>query len=228
MTSQPASSSPSTRCQAIVLAAGRGQRFDPSGQQCKLNQKLDDGRTVIQATVQTVAQVFPEFLIIARETKAPHSATLDAECLQRYEAHLRFCPDAEKGMGHSLAFGFAQLAPECEACLVVLADMPWLQISTLQRLRDQLLHNLDTRGSTIIAPTYQGQRGHPVGFTRSHFAELMTLHGDQGARALLKSYPVQEIAVDDVGVLRDLDTPADLGELKYLHTEMSLSALNSR
>ena len=29
---------------AIVLAAGRGQRFDPSGQQFKLNQKLQGWR----------------------------------------------------------------------------------------------------------------------------------------------------------------------------------------
>ena len=206
MTSHPASSSPSTRCQAIVLAAGRGQRFDTSGQQFKLNQKLDDGRTVIQATVQTVAQVFSEFHIIARA-----ASNFEAQFLQRYGAHLRLCPEAEKGMGHSLAFGVSQLAPECEACLVVLADMPWLQVTTLQHLRDQLLRDLDVATATIIAPTYQGQRGHPVGFARVHFADLMSLQGDQGARALLKSNQVHEVAVDDVGVVRDLDTLADLG-----------------
>lgn len=194
------------RCQDIVLAAGRGQRFDPSGQQFKLNQKLKDGATVIHRTVETVAQVFSEFQIVARA-----ASNFEAQFLQRYGAHLRLCPEAEKGMGHSLAFGVSQLAPECEACLVVLADMPWLQVTTLQRLRAQLLRDLDVATTTIIAPTYQGQRGHPVGFARVHFADLMSLQGDQGARALLKSYPVQEIAVDDVGVLRDLDTPADLG-----------------
>ena len=93
---------------------------------------------MIHRTVQTVAQVFSEFHIIARA-----ASNFEAQFLHRYGAHLRLCPDAEKGMGHSLAFGVSQLAPECEALLVVLADMPWLQVATLQHLRDQLLRDLD-------------------------------------------------------------------------------------
>lgn len=205
MMTTTASALPATRCHAIVLAAGRGKRFDPSGQQFKLNQQLKDGVSVIQRTVESVAQVCSEFHIIARDT-----SNFDAQFFLQYGANLRVCPQADLGMGHSLAFGVAQLSQACEAVLVVLADMPWLQVSTLRLLRDQILRDLDEGGPTILVPTYQAQRGHPVGFARRHFAELMKLEGDQGARALLKTYAVREMPVDDVGVLRDLDTPADL------------------
>jgi molybdenum cofactor cytidylyltransferase len=57
---------------------------------------------------------------------------------------------------------------------------------------------------------YQGKRGNPVGFDRRHLPQLLALEGDQGARGILKQYPVQEVDVDDAGILQDIDTPQDL------------------
>jgi molybdenum cofactor cytidylyltransferase len=55
-----------------------------------------------------------------------------------------------------------------------------------------------------------GRRGNPVGFGRVHLQALLALQGDRGARGLLQSCPVTEVAVDDPGIFRDIDTPADL------------------
>jgi molybdenum cofactor cytidylyltransferase len=66
-------------------------------------------------------------------------------------------------------------------------------------------------GAEIVVPTYASKRGHPVGFAQCHFAELMHLRGDQGARSLLQKYTVYELALDDPGILQDIDTPDDLG-----------------
>jgi molybdenum cofactor cytidylyltransferase len=55
-----------------------------------------------------------------------------------------------------------------------------------------------------------GRRGNPVGFGRVHLAALLALSGDQGARRLLQSCPVTEVAVADPGIFQDIDTPADL------------------
>ncbi len=55
-------------------------------------------------------------------------------------------------------------------------------------------------------------RGHPVGFARRHYAALAELTGDEGAKAILAEHRdrLQLIEVADAGVLRDIDTPADI------------------
>jgi molybdenum cofactor cytidylyltransferase len=59
---------------------------------------------------------------------------------------------------------------------------------------------------------YRGTRGHPVAIAARYFTELLTLSGDEGARALLSAHraEIELIAVDDPGALRDVDTRADL------------------
>jgi molybdenum cofactor cytidylyltransferase len=83
--------------------------------------------------------------------------------------------------------------------------MPHLQRGTVLRVADAL-----AAGAQIAAPMHQGRRGNPVGFGRSHLQALCRLSGDVGARALLQAHPVTCIAVDDPGVLRDIDVPQDL------------------
>jgi molybdenum cofactor cytidylyltransferase len=109
-------------------------------------------------------------------------------------------------MGHSLACG-AQHVPTPAALLVALGDMPAIRTETVRRVRRALAD-----GAAIAVPTHQGRRGHPVGFAAAVQAELGRLHGDQGARAVLQQHAarVQEIPVDDTGILCDVDTPADL------------------
>jgi molybdenum cofactor cytidylyltransferase len=51
-----------------------------------------------------------------------------------------------------------------------------------------------------------------VAFGARFLPELGALDGDRGARDLLLQHPaaVQELPVDDPGILRDVDRPADL------------------
>jgi molybdenum cofactor cytidylyltransferase len=67
-------------------------------------------------------------------------------------------------------------------------------------------------GSPIAAPAYQGQRGHPVGFSAAFGGALRALHSDAGARELLQRHAAEItlIACDDAGTLADIDTPSDL------------------
>ena len=66
-------------------------------------------------------------------------------------------------------------------------------------------------GQLIVVPTYKGQDGHPVRFDASLVPALAQLSGERGARHLLLRYPPLRIPLDDAGVIRDMDTPADLG-----------------
>jgi molybdenum cofactor cytidylyltransferase len=183
----------------ILLAAGRGARFDSSGKQNKLLQVLASGDSVARTSARHMLAALPTVLAAVR----PGNPTLAAQ-LAGAGCRVAVCATAEQGMGATLAFAMEQLR-EADAWLIALADMPSVQASTLQSLRDALQD-----GADIVQPTYRGAPGNPVGFSRLHLAQLLQLGGDQGARALLKAHPVTRIAVEDPGILQDIDTPADL------------------
>jgi molybdenum cofactor cytidylyltransferase len=109
-------------------------------------------------------------------------------------------------MGASLACG-VEASAEAAGWVVALADMPWIEASTIRRVADAI-----AAGASLAAPCYRGERGHPVGFAASHRAALLALGGDEGARAILSraGASLLRVDVDDPGVLRDVDTAGDL------------------
>ena len=191
----------------LVLAAGRGRRFDPGRPAAKLIAPLG-GRPVILCTVLPLLDQFGHCHVVLHELwrRAP-ALTQVADQLTAAGATLLYCPAADLGMGRSLAFGIDILARSLDPdrVLVSLADMPWIRAETLAALAA-----LGSDPELIAAPSHDGRRGHPVLFGRSHLPALAGLDGDQGARALLQTRFVTSVAVDDPGVLRDIDTLADL------------------
>jgi len=62
----------------------------------------------------------------------------------------------------------------------------------------------------VVVPVYQGQRGHPVRFSKTCGSQLMALRGQQGAASLLQSHELSELQVNDIGCVTDIDTLQDL------------------
>jgi molybdenum cofactor cytidylyltransferase len=58
-----------------------------------------------------------------------------------------------------------------------------------------------------------GKRANPVLFDRSTFADLRSISGDVGGRALFSKYPVEWLPWNDTLLLMDVDTPADYQNL---------------
>lgn len=107
------------------------------------------------------------------------------------------------GMGDSIAAGVtanAQLA----GWLVVLGDMPFILPSTIEQVLAQVVDDC------ISVPVQDGEYGHPVGFGRSFAEGLKALSGDRGAKPIFAQGRVVEVAVDDPGVLWDVDVPEKL------------------
>jgi molybdenum cofactor cytidylyltransferase len=128
---------------------------------------------------------------------------------------LRFAhqPDWALGMASSLRAGVEALPPAIAGALIALGDMPAVSPDSVRAL----VAALDpAAGRTICVPIARGERGHPVLFAAQHFAELRALAGDSGARALLERHAerVARVAVDDAGVLVDVDTPEALAALR--------------
>jgi len=181
----------------ILLAAGRGTRFGSH----KLLHRLPDGTPMALAALRNLAPSVDSVIVVVR----PEDSEL-IQLLSQEQARIVPCANAEQGMGASLACG-VRAAPEGDAWLIALADMPDVPPAAIAALTAQL-----QAGAPLVAPTYQGQRGHPVGFSRAFYPELAALTGDRGARHLLDQHAEQLrlIAVDEPGILRDIDTPGDL------------------
>jgi molybdenum cofactor cytidylyltransferase len=114
---------------------------------------------------------------------------------------------APRGMGDSLAAGIGHISRQgFDACLIALADMPWIRDETLQRLVQSLAE------VPVVVPVWDGRWGHPVGFAAKYYPELCRLSGDRGARAVLQRHMTTNsmVVVPDPGVVQDVDTTANL------------------
>jgi molybdenum cofactor cytidylyltransferase len=190
---------PVTAC--LLLAAGRGERFDASGKQNKLLAQFD-GRTVAEHSATNLAAAIRNRLAVVR----PNSAVLTKK-LQMQGYRVVECPDSSSGMGHSLAWGVAEAMRmfDMQVLVIALADMPSVKTETILQLLAAANDNDD-----IVAPIYKGRRGNPVLFRAKHLEALSRLSGDRGAASLLNSQQVTLVEVDDPGIHRDIDTPDDI------------------
>jgi len=187
----------------ILLAAGRGRRFDPAGVQNKLLQHLPNGEPVVVASARRLLAVLPRVVAVV----PPRDGGV-ADALRALGCTVTVCADADSGMGLSLAHAIRHAPLHTHGAsgwLVALGDMPFVAEATLQALVQAI-----EGGAGIAAPLFDGRRGNPVAFGAIHYAALLALDGDQGARRLLASNPVTTVAVPDPGILRDIDTQGDL------------------
>ncbi len=183
----------------ILLCAGKGRRFDPTGISNKLLQTLDTGDAVVVASASYLLAELSHVVAVV-SPGGDHVATE----LRDLGCEVVVCPEAVMGMAASLVAGIHH-SREADGWIIALGDMPFVHSSTIAALAGAL-----EGGATIAVPTYVGLRGNPVGFSSAHLSALLALQGDHGARSILAHNVVQEVEVGDAGILRDIDTPADL------------------
>lgn len=184
----------------ILLAAGRGRRFDPTGAHNKLLQPLAGGIPVAVASARNLLSVVPRVIAVVR----PADGGV-ADALRAIGCEVTVCADADSGMAASLSHAIRHSLPDAKAWLIALADMPHVQASTMRALCGAV-----AGGAAIAAPVSGGRRGNPIAFGALHLTALLALSGDQGARGILKTSEVTEVQVDDSGIFQDIDTPSDL------------------
>lgn len=187
----------------LILAAGQGQRYRQHRGDDKLlapSRANDHSATpILLATLEACAGLTercvlvlssdqPERIALAQQ----HAPTLGIELL---------CISS-RGLGHSLAQA-AEATASAPGWLVALADMPYIQASTWQRMAQAI------QPDALALPTFQGQRGHPRVIGSRYVRQLRELDSDQGAQHLFRLPAVQEIEIDDRGILLDVDVPTD-------------------
>ncbi len=181
----------------LLLAAGAATRFGSD----KLRHNLPHGVAIAVQAARHLRPAVPKVVAAVRPGAQELAQALEAEgCM------VAVCDRAAEGMGASLACA-ARAAGVADGYLIALADMPFVRPSSVAAVREAL-----AGGAALAAPYFRARRGHPVGLAGSFFEQMLTLHGDEGARKLLAAnqHRLVKIPVGDPGVISDIDTPADL------------------
>jgi molybdenum cofactor cytidylyltransferase len=108
-------------------------------------------------------------------------------------------------MGYSIAAGVRH-SQEADGWLICLGDMPYVQAETIAQISAVAIKHPDA----IVAPFYQGRRGHPVFIPKSFKQDLLSLQKDEGPRHLMMGGPLIQVDTMDTGIYRDIDLPSDL------------------
>lgn len=188
----------------IVLAAGSSLR---TGAIDKLLVEVD-GRPMVRRVVETaLAAGLDPVVVVTSNTGAAVRAAVAGLPVTIVEN------EAAAGLSTSLRRGAAAVPAAAAGVAVLLGDMPWVEPATVRAL----IHAFDpSEGRAVCVPIHEGRRGNPVVWAARFFPEIAELEGDEGARALLTIHAaeVHVVAVDDPGILRDVDTPEDLAVLR--------------
>ena len=179
----------------ILLAAGSSKRFGGN----KLAHLLD-GEPIAARSARAFIAALPGAIAVTRPG-SPLAAMLQGLGFRVVE-----CARADEGMGASLAAG-VDASRDAAGWVVALADMPFIRSHTHRKIAEAV-----AKGAQLVAAGHQGERGHPVGIGARFRDDLLALEGDAGARHIVRANPqlLQITECDDPGVLRDIDTPADL------------------
>ena len=186
----------------ILLAAGFSRRF---GLADKLLQCLPDGQIIAIVSAKNLINAVPSSFAVVR----PENKKL-AKLLKNTGLEVIFCHEHDQQMADSLVTAIQASGNSIAAndgFIIALADMPYIQAATISAVAAKVI-----AGASIVIPTYQNQRGHPIGFAAKFRNDLENLQGDEGARSIIKRYPNEVVlmACDDAGILQDIDTAADL------------------
>jgi CTP:molybdopterin cytidylyltransferase MocA len=181
----------------LVLAAGEGRRF--GGPKAPY---LLDGERLVDRAVRVLREAGCDPVVVV--LGAWVGDVPDAEVV--VNEHWR------SGMGSSLRCGLEHLRADDDSggesvdrVLVTLVDLPGLTPEAVRRIA--AVESADPR-EVLASATYDGVRGHPVLFGRSHWdGVISSATGDRGARAYLAERAVQLVEVGDVATGDDLDTP---------------------
>ncbi len=182
---------------AVVLAAGASTRLGSPKQLEMLG-----GETLLERAVRTAREAgcSPVIVVLGAE----HVQVLGNSVLGDIVPVIN--DRWQEGMGSSVRLGVRTcglVAKGAEGVVLMTCDQPAVTVWHLQRLMMR---------QEVKASRYAGRNGVPAYFPAKHFAALMALTGDAGARELLKDAGYEELEGGEL----DVDTVEDMARAREL------------
>lgn len=191
------------RIAGLVLAAGRSSRMAPRN---KLLETVGHEPMVRHVAATALAGGAQPVIVVTG-----HEAAAVTGALRGLAVTIVANPDYAEGLSTSLRAGLSALPSGIEGVLILLGDMPEIETSVISALMAAF-----TGESAICVPVRNGRRGNPVLWSSAHFAEMMGLTGDSGAKPLMARHETHliEVQVATDSIFEDVDAPEDLARFK--------------
>ena len=166
------------------------------------------GKPILQHVIDTArrSSLSPLILVLGAECERVQSL-VDTTGISVVENK-----DHGRGYGISLQAGLDALHRPCSGAMFLPGDQPLLTCATI----NTLIAVFQREPHRWVAPCHRGRRGNPVITPSSWFDKIYALTGDIGPRAHLKdpAAGLKLVAVDDEGVVFDIDRPEDYQRLQ--------------
>jgi molybdenum cofactor cytidylyltransferase len=188
------------RIGAVVLAAGLARRMG----QPKVLLEWEAGSTILDHILTQLQQAEVENVVVV----TGHAAERVSEIAAQHHIPVVHNPDYATGeMLSSLKVGLREMPDDVVAALVVLGDQPRIQPEIIRRV---IQTYAEGQGS-IVAPSYEMRRGHPILIDRQYWNEILALPADGAPRDVINAHAdeIAYVVVDTDSVLGDVDTPED-------------------
>lgn len=179
----------------LILAAGASRRFGSDKRQAI----LPTGRTLLQQAFHLVAATGLRCSIVSRP----------GDAVSENFPSVIYVPDADLGMGSTIAGAIRQLEGDTDAVVILPSDLPLLRSDTVARVAATV------ERTGIVRPRCGDHLGHPVAFGAEFFPALRELSGEAGAQSVVRrnADSLAVIEVNDPGIYCDIDTPEALSQL---------------
>ncbi|MBT3938731.1 MAG: nucleotidyltransferase family protein, partial [Pelagibacterales bacterium] len=185
----------------IILAAGQSKRM------------LKDNKLLIKINKQTMLErmIFTSLNSNANNTVLVlgYQSDIIQEIIQNNNITTVINTDYKKGLSSSLQCGISALPDDCDAAIIILADMPNIDNQVINRMINSFN---PSKNNSIIIPTFNGKKGNPILLARKFFPDILRVKGDKGAKDIIinNKKSILEIPQKNSSVLNDIDTKEDL------------------
>ncbi|MBI4615826.1 MAG: nucleotidyltransferase family protein [Planctomycetes bacterium] len=189
---------------AAVLAAGRSSRMGRPKALLPYRGRPFLAHVVLSLLEAGIAPVAVVLAPEARELAKAIPGDPRVETLENPE------PEPAGPIG-SLRCAVRALAGRTDSLFSCLVDHPAVAAATYRLLAEAFAR----KRPAILVPVHRGRRGHPALFSATIYEEILCCADEGGARNVIARDParVMALAVDDPGVLLDVDTPEDFSRL---------------
>lgn len=186
----------------VILAAGASIRLGRPKQLLPWQ-----GKTLLQHAVETALSIATQPVVVTGCNADQLVAGVD-----HTQAHIVFNPEWEQGIASSIRCGLQALlnrTPPPDQVIFMVCDQPFVSPGLLL----DLINERQKSHKSIIASSYAGTLGIPALFDKTHFAQLLDLQGDTGAKKVIQGFPEEVGSVEFKEGELDIDTEVEYKKL---------------
>jgi molybdenum cofactor cytidylyltransferase len=188
------------KIEGIILAAGFSSRAGVFKMALKLQEK-----SLIQHTVEAMMGSCRRIVLVGghriERLKSLVSGYPEVEVVYNRQYRLGMFSSVQEGVRHLKGDLFFLIPGDC----------PFVRKSTYRQL---LLAAQNGGGPDIWIPVYRGRKGHPVLIKEFLGPEILKEPVDFTLRDFIRQKGYREVEVEDEGILKDIDTAADIKEAR--------------